>query len=108
MSIAVAMLDLVQRHIEATDHVERVRMKAGPLRGIDPDTMSMAWRAATTDTNMEGSVLEMDSPQWQLHCPRCDRRWQSVTLITDCACGYDQSVLEGGDELLLLSIDVAD
>ena len=108
MSIAASMIELVHRYVPADARVLNVNVKAGPLRGIDPDTMEIAWRATTMDTEMEGSILHLEIPPWQLQCPQCQRQWESASLNTVCECGCDQPSFNGGDELLLMSIEVED
>jgi len=108
LSIAEAMAQLVQGYLQPGDRVLRVRMKAGPLRGIDPGTMQMAWRAIADTPDLRGSTLELEVPPWELQCPLCQRQWSSSSFAVACVCGCREPSFTGGDELLLLSIDVDD
>jgi len=108
LSIAAAMVELVRRHVPPGERVVRVHMRAGPLRGIDPDSMEMAWRATTSDTDLDGSVLELELTLWQLRCPQCERQWAAHTVNDICVCGCHEPVFGRCDELLLTAIDVED
>lgn len=108
MSIAEAIWDLARRHVPENAVLRTVRMRAGPMRGIDPQCMLWAWQALTSE-RAEGSIaLEIDSLPWQLHCPACGAKWQAPELTQQCSCGSDQVRPVGGDELQLVSIEVDD
>jgi Zn finger protein HypA/HybF involved in hydrogenase expression len=108
LSIADAMSQLVRRHVSPAERVLCVHMKAGPLRGIDPDTMQMAWRATCADTELEGSTLELEIAPWLLRCPQCEREWEAPSVNEACTCGCQEPHFGRCDDLLLTAIDVED
>jgi hydrogenase nickel incorporation protein HypA/HybF len=108
LSIVDAVLEIARRHLPAGARAKGVRLRAGPMRGIEPTAMHWAWRSATMGTEFEGAELELESLPWPMHCPACDRRFESEELFTPCACGYERPSPTGGDELQVVSLTVED
>lgn len=104
LSIAQSILQLAERHVPAGATLQAVRIAAGPMRGIDPESMQFAWKGLMPDRAV---TLELQTLPWQLRCPSCDRQWNSPELDMKCACGGEAHPV-GGDELKLLSIEVDD
>jgi hydrogenase nickel incorporation protein HypA/HybF len=104
LSIAEAILDLARRNVPRGSVLKSVRMVAGPMRGIDPECMQLAWQAMGRDD----VVLSMSLLPWQMECSECGRRWQQPELADRCDCGSDRVRPVGGDELKLISIEVDD
>ena len=106
LSIAMSLLALARTHLPAGARLSAVRVRVGPLRGIDPESMQYAWQAATVDTMASGAKLELEELPWQLGCQKCGATFSADRPDTACACGSLQVYPVGGDELLLMSIDV--
>jgi hydrogenase nickel incorporation protein HypA/HybF len=106
LSIASSILDLARRHMPDGTVLRSVKIRVGPMRGIEPQAMEFAWRACTQGSSAEKTLLELESIPWRLHCSRCGTEFDSVDLYTACACGASQVHPVGGDELLLVSIEV--
>ncbi|MGD0542685.1 MAG: hydrogenase maturation nickel metallochaperone HypA [Tepidisphaeraceae bacterium] len=104
LSIAEAILDLARRNVPLGGTLRSVRITAGPMRGIDPQCMQMAWQAIG-----QGDVaLNLSELPWRMQCADCGRRWEQPELAERCACGSPQVRPVGGDELQLVSIEVDD
>ena len=108
MSIAESLRDLTAQTAPVGAVVLAVRIRVGPMRGIEPEAMNLAWRALATDGFQRHARLELEMLPWQLECAACGRRWTSDNPIDDCSCGSDRAYPVGGNELLLMSIDVQD
>ncbi|HYO44630.1 MAG TPA: hydrogenase maturation nickel metallochaperone HypA [Candidatus Limnocylindrales bacterium] len=104
-SIADALAGQVERHAPP-GRVVSVDLRVGPLRGLEPEAMRMAWDAVAHGTRMAGARLVIDSLPWTLACTACDRQWTSPEAFVTCACGNEAPVPSGGDELDLMSITV--
>jgi hydrogenase nickel incorporation protein HypA/HybF len=100
------LLRLAEVHRPAHHRVQRVNVQVGPLRAIDAKSMQWAWRAATEGSEYDGAVLELEQLCWTLRCATCGRSWLSATFDEACACGRQDTTIDGGDELLLMSMDV--
>ena len=60
LSIATSILELAQRHVPAGAVLQRVDVRAGELRGIEPQAMEFAWRACTLGIPAEGSKIKLE------------------------------------------------
>jgi hydrogenase nickel incorporation protein HypA/HybF len=105
-SIAQALADQVGRHAPAAGRVRAVEIRVGALRGLEPESLRLCWEAVTIGTPIADSVLQVDVRPWSIHCPTCDRTWDSPVPFVDCTCGEKQTVPQGGHELDLVALTV--
>jgi Zn finger protein HypA/HybF involved in hydrogenase expression len=104
LSIAEGILNLARRNVPYGAVLLSVRVNAGPMRGIDPRCMELAWTAlGRSDVSLKLTVLP-----WRMQCGECGRQWEQAELAERCACGSSRVRPIGGDELQLLSIEVDD
>jgi hydrogenase nickel incorporation protein HypA/HybF len=108
MSIAQAILTLAQQHVPPGSALKIVRMRAGPMRAIEPQSMQWAWEALMAGPEEENVSLELTTSQWKMECGSCGRQWEADELAEKCACGCTTVRPVGGDELQLISIEVDD
>jgi hydrogenase nickel incorporation protein HypA/HybF len=104
LSIAEAILDLAGRNVPAGATLRSVRVSAGPMRGIDPRCMELAWQGL----GRAEVALNLSVRPWRMKCGDCGRQWEQAELAERCDCGSPQVRPIGGDELQLLSIEVDD
>lgn len=105
LALAQSMLELVLRHTPADATLTRVRMRAGPMRMIDRQTMQIAWHAVVDGGPSEGVELDLTIEPWRLRCRSCGREWESEELDSACSCGGVASPLDS-NTLQLTSIEV--
>jgi hydrogenase nickel incorporation protein HypA/HybF len=105
LSIATSILDLARRHTPEGASLQRVHLRAGPLRGIEPQAMQWAWQACTSGTEADGSTIEIEYIPWRLRCGSCGREFTADDVFQRCVCGALAHPV-GGDELQITSIDV--
>ena len=60
LSIATSILDLARRHTPAGKVLRSVSVRAGGMRGIDPESMELAWRACTLGSDASKSSLHLE------------------------------------------------
>lgn len=106
LSIAHAILERAVAHAPAGTVLKRVRVRAGPMRAIDPEALQFAWRGVIVDTMHGGCELTVALEPWRLVCGACGREWESEDLYVTCSCGSVRCRPVGGDELDLMSMDV--
>jgi hydrogenase nickel incorporation protein HypA/HybF len=107
LSIASSILDIALRKTPRNCALRCVSVRAGAMRQINPQAMQWAWQAATANTDAAGSKLELEILPWTLRCQGCAREFDSDDPLAPCPhCGCCQSIPGGGDELLLLSLEV--
>lgn len=88
--------------------IHRVCLRIGPLSGVEVALMREAFPLASRDTPAEGARLEIALAPVRVHCPRCGEEAEArVNDLTCPRCGDWQTRLTGGDELLLVSVDLA-
>ncbi|MEQ6889213.1 hydrogenase maturation nickel metallochaperone HypA [Halomonas sp. CS7] len=88
--------------------IRRIRVRIGPLSGVEVALMREAFPLASRDTPAEGARLEIATSPVRIHCPRCGEEAEArVNDLTCPRCGHWQTRLTGGDELLLISVDLA-
>lgn len=106
-SLAEALLDLTMRKVTADLTVRSVSVRAGPMRGIDPEAMRWAW-GAVAQTKLPGAQLQLELLPWNMRCSECGRAWQSDDSLQACRCGSQRVYPSGDDEFTLVSIQVDD
>jgi len=87
--------------------VRQVRIGVGPLSGIEPQLLKSLYPLACIGTRAEGSRLEIEHTAVRVGCRGCGA--QSVAApnrLVCAACGDWHTDLIGGDELLLLQIEI--
>ncbi|WP_211310901.1 hydrogenase maturation nickel metallochaperone HypA [Halomonas denitrificans] len=88
--------------------IRRLCVRIGPLSGVEVALMREAFPLASRDTPAEGARLEIATAPVRVHCPRCAQETEArVNDLTCPRCGDWQTRLTGGDELLLVSVDLA-
>lgn len=108
LSLAQAMVEVVRQQAPAGCRIRSVLLRAGPMRGIEPDAMLWAWQAATDASELQGAKLELEILPWTLRCPDCQRTFSGASLFEPCACGGERTYPVGGAELQVMSMDIDD
>ena len=107
-SIACAIWDLARDHVPAGAVLRAVRVSAGPMRGIEHESMQWAWRALLEEQKTPNVELELTILPWKVRCGHCDRVWNCTDFPLCCRCGSRRIRPLGGDELKLIAIEVDD
>lgn len=88
-------------------HIRRITVHIGQLSGVEPELMKHAFPFASRGTPAEGAHLEMTLCPVRVYCPQCNRDSEVAPNRLNCPhCGHWQTLLSGGEELLLASIDL--
>ncbi|MCO5968519.1 hydrogenase maturation nickel metallochaperone HypA/HybF [Actinoallomurus soli] len=106
--MAEAILAAVEQCADGRS-VRRARVRAGVLLRIGEAALGRAFELAADGTVAEGARLEVVVDPVRLTCGRCDRTTTSDGLMAVCpVCGGTDLAIEGGDELVLESIEVVE
>jgi len=110
LSVCQALLEQVEQ--VAADHgaerVERIRVRIGPLSGVEADLLASAYSIAAAGTIAEGAVLDIEPAPVRVHCMTCGAETDATPNRLLCgACGDWHTRLVSGDELLLASLELA-
>ena len=106
LSIATSLYEQVKRHTPPGATVTSIRLRVGPMQGIEPDSLRFGWEAVCQEENANVPELMLEMLPWRLFCPQCSRKWESQELYVVCQCGCATPQVEGGSELQLISIEV--
>lgn len=85
----------------------KVLVRVGSLRSVDPETLRFAFRSLRSDhPGCEEAELEIEEVAPELRCGACGHRGPMRDWEVVCpACGGQNVELDGGDELVLQSIE---
>jgi hydrogenase nickel incorporation protein HypA/HybF len=105
--VKVVLDELTQRAIGA-GRLKRVRVVAGQLHQLVPDSLTFAYELLTRDTPAAGSQLDLRMPPLLAQCPGCG--WNGaieppVFLCEACGAGVE---ITGGDELFVEALEIDD
>lgn len=88
-------------------HIRRISVRIGLLSGVEAELMQHAFPFASRGTPAEGAQLDMELCPVRVYCPQCNRDSEVSPNNLNCPhCGQWQTLLSGGEELLLASIDL--
>ncbi|MBF0310392.1 MAG: hydrogenase maturation nickel metallochaperone HypA [Magnetococcales bacterium] len=109
LSVCQALLQQVAR-LAAENRataVTRLRVRNGPLSGVDSQLLQRAYAVARCGTVAETALLELETEEVGIHCPRCDREYAVAPNALVCpACGEWRTRVVAGEALILLSVEL--
>jgi len=108
LSVCRALLEQVVRTaIEyGASSVVGVRVRIGPLSGVDPSLLATAYPHVTAGTLAAASLLTINRTSLTVLCQACGHETAAEPSRLMCgACGSVHTQLVGGDELELESIE---
>ncbi len=107
LSLCEAIADSVARHASGRP-VRRVSVQIGYLRQVVPESMSFCWEILTDGSDLAGCELEIEHVPAVVACRACGEvTTLDLPVLLSASCGSGEVQLESGEELLLVSIDVA-
>jgi hydrogenase nickel incorporation protein HypA/HybF len=87
--------------------VRQVRIGIGPLSGVEPQLLRSVYPLACLGTPAQGSRLEIEQTELRVGCRKCGAQTVAAPNRLVCgACGDWHTDLIGGDELLLLQVEI--
>jgi hydrogenase nickel incorporation protein HypA/HybF len=93
----------------AGGRVLKVKLSIGRLATVSPEALQFGFELITHGTRFEGAVLEIERPPAFCHCRQCHARTETEDLFLPCpACGSLDVSIEGGQDLLLVSMETDD
>lgn len=112
LSIVQALIEQVGAEVEKAGQSGRViglDVVVGRLSGVHVDALRLAFELLTPQTLVAGAALRIEERAAELHCHACGARQPTAELVLSCPiCASPQITLEGGQDLLLQSIELAD
>jgi len=112
LSIAIAIVEIASEELQRIGggRVETVRLKVGPLSGVEPEALMLAYELAREGTPLEGSKLQINHVAVEIECPTCGgpQRAVSVRQMVCSKCGTPSSKMVHGRELDVIAMEISD
>lgn len=106
VSLAEEILDVVLRAANG-EHVREVRVHAGALQRIVPESLRACFERAAAGTPAADAALTIDEIPARIGCNRCPARVELTIPPFVCArCGASDVEFLGGDELVVESVEL--
>lgn len=87
--------------------VERVRAELGPLSGVEPVLVDLAWRQLAPATICQDAELVLEQVPLSCRCFVCKLDFRVADVRFECPkCGSDSIQVTGGDEFRLLDVTI--
>ena len=110
VSIVEMLIKQIESQAAASGHagqVTRVELVVGRLAGVSVDSIRFAFEMLSPDTRVAGAELHVDEPRAVCVCRDCGARSEIDGLAAECpACASEQFAIEGGQQLLLKTIEL--
>lgn len=87
--------------------VTRVLLEIGALSGVVADSVRFCFELVTEGTNLEGARLEIVEPLAMCQCRSCGSEFAPDVPILLCPCGSADVAVLSGQDLKILSVQVA-
>lgn len=108
LSLCQAIAESVTRNARGRP-VSRVAVQIGHLRQVVPDSLLFSWEMLTSDTDLDGSVLDIEHVPATIECNRCHATTVLDTPLMLCpACSDSDVTVLTGEELLVVSLNLAE
>jgi hydrogenase nickel incorporation protein HypA/HybF len=90
-------------------HVARITLRIGPLAGVEPDLVRLAFPIVAAGTTCADASLEIEIAPVEVRCRLCDAKSGVPPNRLLCAtCGTWRVKVVSGDEMLLSSVELTD
>jgi hydrogenase nickel incorporation protein HypA/HybF len=87
--------------------VQSVKLRIGPLCGVEASLLLTAYPFASAGTIAEGSTLEIEPVSLRIRCQECDCESEAEPGLLTCkTCGSCLTRVVSGEELLLMSVEL--
>ena len=106
LAIAESVVGAVTRKLPGA-RITQVHLEIGALSGVVADSIRFCFDLATEGTGLEGAMLEITEPPARCRCRACGTEFGPDTPILLCPCGSADVAVLGGEELKILSVQVA-
>jgi len=106
LAIAQGVIDAVTKRLPGAT-VTGVRLEIGALSGVVSDSLRFCFDLATEGTALAGAQLDISEPAARCHCRGCGRDFSPDGPFPLCPCGSGDIAVLAGEELRILSVQVA-
>ncbi|NBC46998.1 MAG: hydrogenase nickel incorporation protein HypA [Gammaproteobacteria bacterium] len=110
LSVCLSLLDQVKRIAQdhGAERVERIRLRIGPLSGVEAPLLLNAYPIAAAGTIAAEAEIEVEPSPVRVHCVDCGAETDASPNRLLCRdCGSHHTRLTSGDEMLLASLEMS-
>ena len=111
LAICQALLRQIMEVAEnrASERVGRIKLRIGPLAGVEPGLLRSAFPLVAAATPCEHAIIEIEDIPIRVRCQICGSTSQALTNRLLCRdCGSWRVKLISGYEMLLVSVEFLD
>ena len=87
--------------------VTGIRLEIGALSGVVADSVRFCFDLVTEGTSLEGATLQIDEPLGRCRCRGCGAEFAPEWPILACPCGSADVTVLSGQDLKIISVQVA-
>ncbi|MEU6643955.1 hydrogenase maturation nickel metallochaperone HypA [Saccharomonospora sp. NPDC046836] len=106
LAITQSIVDAVTERFDDTT-VSSVRLEIGRLSGVVADAVRFCFDLVAEGTTVAGARLDIDEPMGRARCGDCGSEFELDYPILLCRCGSASVEVLAGNELRILSVEVA-
>ncbi len=106
LAITEGVVDAVTERLPDAK-VTCVRLEIGQLSGVVADSVRFCFDLVTEGTNLAGAKLEISEPAALCQCRACGSEFAPVGSMLLCPCGSADADVLSGQELRIVSVQVA-
>ena len=106
LAIAESVVETVTQRLPDAK-VTCVRLEVGALSGVVPDSIRFCFDLATEGTGLAGARLEITEPPARSRCRACGAEFQPDSPVVLCPCGSPDVAVLSGEQLKIVSVQVA-
>jgi len=108
LSLATAIVRTAAKHADGQP-VTRVTVRIGHLRQVVPDALAFSWEVVAAQSGMPDAELVIEEVPAVVECLACgDRTTLDLPVLACGSCGGFDVTLRSGEELLVVSMELAD
>jgi hydrogenase nickel incorporation protein HypA/HybF len=105
LGLCTSIVDAIEKRAGERP-VAHVRVRVGRLHHVHPDAFDQSFAIAAMGTVAENAGAELVLLPVRTHCGSCQATWERDEISAVCPrCGSFDLDLQGGDELVLESIE---
>jgi len=106
LAIAQGVIDQVSERLPG-ERVTRVCLEIGSLSGVVADALRFCFDLATEGTGLAGASLDITETAARCRCRDCGSEFMPDGLLPLCPCGSADVLVLSGEDLRIISVQVA-
>lgn len=112
ISLVQSLIEQVESEVKRSGHsgrVTRVELNIGRFSCVHVDSLRFAFETLSVNSILDGAELDISQDRSVCLCNDCQTSTETDVLPTNCpACDSHDIVLQGGHDLMLMSMEIED